>query len=78
MDKEILSYLIPATLGVAGYIAAKLIGETHKNTMAIVELTVQMKHLAEKLSGISKLEKDVHALHEWRRGFNGNGKEADE
>ncbi len=48
----------------------KLVEETHKNTIAIVELTLQMKFFAEKLVPISKLEKDMNAMHEWRRNLN--------
>lgn len=47
--------------------ASKVIEETQKNTLAIVELTVQMRFLTEKLAPLPKIEKDVNALHEWRR-----------
>lgn len=41
--------------------------ETHQNTLAIVELKTEIRHLAEKLSPIPKLQSDVNSLHAWRR-----------
>lgn len=48
----------------------KLIEETQKNTLAIVELSMQMKFLTEKLAPIPKLQEDVNKLHGWRKSLN--------
>lgn len=67
MKEEILiGACVTTLLGVLGWLCLTLI----KNTMAIMELTVHLKLLREKLDVIPKLEKDLNSMHEWRRNLN--------
>lgn len=60
MNSEIF---ITAALGLFGW----SILETHKNTVAIMALKVELAHLAEKLAPVGKMQRDLDVLHKWRR-----------
>lgn len=58
---------VAAVFSAVGFCLVTFIKATQKNTLAIVELTLQMKFLTEKLAPLPKLERDVNAMYEWKR-----------
>lgn len=65
MSHDLLIAFLTAGLAAAGWVVIA----TQKNTLAIVELTFHLKELAKKVDVIPKLERDVNAIHVWKRNM---------
>ena len=73
--EELLSAKTIVTGLVTGFIlwrAQRLLNATEENTIKVAVLTAKLDEIIKNQEKVSKLEKDLNALHEWKRNNKGD------